>query len=155
MACTSVENWVHAGTRKGAVRDAVPVNIEVSSEFFERFKDIFVTHDLATIHCLVWVCESFTSPSIHSQVEVAQSEDWGLESLGVIKSPPSKFEALFDGSWNQDDVLRIAVASFVKKGDVRLLSSSWQSSRWAHTVDVPEDGWDFCKVSQTDEFLHQ
>ena len=114
-----------------------------------------LTNHLSAIHGLVGVGESAAGPTIHAQVEVAHTEDGRLESLGVVEGAPSVLEALFNGARDEHDVLCIAVAALVEHGNVGLLRPCRQTRRRANPDHVPKHGGDFCKVGQSDEFLHQ
>ena len=107
------------------VDGAVAVNVEIATEIFERIEHVLFTNDLSSIHGLVGVGEPAASPAVHAQIQVAHAEDGCLETFSVVKGSPAVLEAFLNGTGDENDVLRVAVASLVEHGDVGLLRSRW------------------------------
>ena len=124
---TSIENRGHAATRERPVRNAITVEITVTSEVFHGFENILFTDGLATVHWSVRIGESFTCPAVHSKIEVREAEDRCLITFRDVKGSPSKFKALLHSSGDDHDMLRITVASFIQHRKIRLLGTSGES----------------------------
>src|SRR4029077_15561760 len=98
----------------GSIRYAVPILIEVTTEFlagFSPFIQLFGAQPLAEIKRLLLQFERLRCPEVHSQVEVHGHENRRLESIGEIETPPRKIEARIHIMGNQQDMPGVAMGS--------------------------------------------
>ena len=92
---------------------------------FEGLKHFLFADNFSTVHGGVGVGESTACPAVHAQIKIAHAEDRCLESIGIVKRSPSELETFLNRSGDEDDVLCIAVTSFVEHGNVGLLGACW------------------------------
>ncbi len=152
VASAAVEDGFETASWEGTVWNSIAIDVAVATEILDGVELFLASYYLTAVERLVRVLEAGGHPAIHAEVKVGEAEDKSLVALGHIESAPAEFEALVDCSWNEDDVLSVAVTGFIQQAKVTLLGSCRQTGGWPNAIDIPDDSGNLCEIREADEF---
>ena len=107
----------------GAICNPVTVNVLVPRESTE-FLELFGVEDLTTVDWLLGIDERLRHPVVHTEIEVQENEDRGLQLLRKVEGLNSELKALLDRSRKQKDVFRIPMGESCDRPDIALRGAS-------------------------------
>ena len=131
------------------------VRIQIALELRDFFKLLGTKHRTAIRPVGYIPFETRHHPIVHSDIEIGQHEDGGLEALREVESFRSELETFPGIGREQQNVAGVAVRGISAFHQVALLRASGHSGGWSYALHVDNHGGNFGVVSQSQQFVHQ
>ena len=143
------------GARIGAIRNSVPVHVQITAELLACL-EVGSRHDLAAIvFAAVVPGERPAQAMVHPDIEVEHHEDRGLQAIRQVEGIRREVESLGRVLRKEEDMLSIAMRR-VRAGDqIALLGARRHAGRGARALHIEDHRGDFGEIGKAQELLHQ